>query len=147
MKRADRLDPAIGVATRRQIEMSKSLAATRQDLSLQEDRLRTLKTYLDDYGSGDGDRDAALSPTLLRERRAFVQRLSAAVRHQEETVAACGQRLEEVRIRWRECRSRVNALESAADRLRAHAREETRRREQADEDETGIQMVLRRRGG
>lgn len=142
MTRADRLNPAIDVAAHREKEIGRTLAAAREDLAQQEQRLATLVAYLDDYNAQHAG-VARMRPAMLSERRAFLSRLDRAVREQQLRVTSARGRLEDMAASWRESRSRVQALERAADRIRSEERLVAGRREQAATDEAGSRVASR----
>jgi len=142
MRRTERILAIRGVAKSQERELAGVLGRIRDELQTEEAKLRHLRGYLADYrGAGPVARNVT-RPALLRERRGFLCRLDAAIRQQEQCVAALRSRAEELAARWRESRTHVNALEKATDRLRAEDARRDARTEQATTDETGLNMTL-----
>jgi len=135
-KRSERLKPVQQLAGEGEKDASKELGRTEQALSEQEARLHQLRQYREEYRDmfeGKGDR--SVDPRRLRDERAFLARLDDVIRQQESVVESKLDEYEQQREGWIEARSRVNALDRAADRYRATEHREQDRREQREQDE------------
>ena len=141
MQRAERVLAIRGVAKGQERELAAVLGRARAELESEETQLRQLRGYLDEYQGGGKNTRVVTRPALLRERRGFLRRLDEAIRQQERRVVALRARTEELAARWRESRSHLNALEKAADRLRAEQARRDARSEQAVTDETSTNMT------
>lgn len=132
--RSERLKPVQKLADMGESEASRDLGRSQQALSEQEARLEQLRQYREEYrGMFEGER--AVDPRRLRDERAFLARLDDVIRQQEEVVRSNMEAYERQREGWIEARSRVNALDRAAERYRATESRDRDRREQKEQDE------------
>ncbi|MDQ2068470.1 flagellar export protein FliJ [Natronospira bacteriovora] len=135
-KRSERLKPVQKLADRGEKDASVELGRSQQALSEQEARLEQLRQYRAEYRAMfDGDGQRSVDPRRLRDERAFLAKLDEVIRQQESVVEANMQAYEQQREGWIEARSRVNALDRAADRYRRVESRDQDRREQKEQDD------------
>lgn len=132
--RSERLKPVQKLAGMGESEASRELGRSQQALAEQEARLEQLRQYREEYrGMFEGER--AVDPRRLRDERAFLARLDEVIRQQEAVVRSNMEAYERQREDWIEARSRVNALDRAAERYRAGEARDRDRREQKEQDD------------
>lgn len=136
--RADRLQPAVEQAQRRQKDALQRLADHQQKLAQAEQQLDELKRYRRDYSLGDG----GLTVSALLNRQQFVERIDQAIEQQGRLIERLGRQLDSARERWLQAHAREHALDSVVDRLRKQEAQREERLEQAEVDE---RMQYRRR--
>ena len=108
------------------------LAEARRRLQHEQERLRELRRYLDEYRQrcGRGGTDIR----RWQEDRLFLQRLDQAVARQAERVAEAEAACRREQEGWLQSRQREETLQHVSDRLRQAQREQDLRREQREAD-------------
>ncbi|MEA5444261.1 flagellar export protein FliJ [Gammaproteobacteria bacterium AB-CW1] len=134
-KRSQRLKPVQKLAGQGEKDASRALGQSQQALAEQEARLEQLRSYREEYRQMFEGKDRAVDPRRLRDERAFLARLDEVIRQQEGVVQSNMAEFEDKREGWIEARSRVNALDRAAERYRSGEQREQDKREQRDQDE------------
>lgn len=136
MTRSKRLDMVKNLEDKKVEEIERALRAARQNLDRQREQLGKLQQYMEEYQARAADAGAE-HPGMFQERRAFLQRLGAAVLQAEQRVAAGTQDYDAALACWHRRRGRVKALENVSDRLRADDELRRSREEQKGTDEVG----------
>ncbi len=139
MSRSDRMQPIKEIADSRERDAGAVVAAAEQKLKEAEQQLEQLKRYREEYGqgmgSGDGQNVGAVDGMRLQNYRAFVQRLSDAIRQQEDLITRLREDSDRKRDAWRERRVEAKTLDRAIEKLRGQERKVEERREQFKMDE------------
>jgi flagellar FliJ protein len=140
--RAERLQPVVDLAVKREKEAAVHMAELRSQLAAAEQQLTDLRTYREDYGViPTGSNVAGLvnrQHFLQRIDTAIVQQMSEVVRRQHALVLAQG--------KWMEVRGRAKALDSVTSRYREDERKAEDRRDQAQADERSQYRRVNRPG-
>lgn len=136
-----RIDPLIARAEEREKSAEKSYAESTRALKAQEDRLGELKRYADEYARvGAGP----LTPALLQNRRAFVDRLEGAVGQQNKVLEQAKQTMQLERARLVVASRDTAVLEKLADSYRARERQKDNQRVQKEMDDFAVRSHLKR---
>lgn len=145
MTRAQRMDPVVRVVGHDERECAARLAECGQRVADAEQRLAELEKYQADYATGLNSRIAAgISATEMRDFRAFLARLSEAVRTQQRLLAQTRSEHAGAREAWRIAAQRAKAVDHVVDKWRAQERIDRERREQVDTDERALQRARAR---
>jgi len=144
VRRIKRVEAVIDVVGRSERELARELAQARQQLEAEQTKYQRLRSYVEDYRRRHMGRTGSIKPALLRENLGFQKRLGEAVNQQRQQVEMAQARIDALVASWRESRTRVSALERAADRMRDDLSRKEARREQAATDEAGNRSPGRR---
>ncbi|HNS26798.1 MAG TPA: flagellar export protein FliJ [Steroidobacteraceae bacterium] len=145
MTRARRMDPVVRAVGHDEREHAARLAECGQRVADAEQRLAELEKYQADYASGLHSRTAAgISATEMRDFRAFLARLSEAVRTQQRLLAQARAEHEAAREAWRRAAQRARSIDHVVERWQAEERIHRERREQIDIDERALQLTRAR---
>lgn len=135
MKRSRRMGPLHDLARFEEKSASRQLADAARELEVQESALAQLTGYRDEYGRMESGGAGGTDPLRLQNYRAFMERLSEAIRQQEKRIEAARAALAGSHETWRGRRMDADALEAAIERFDEDDRRATGRREQRDSDE------------
>ncbi len=116
---------------------SRQLADAARALEHEERQLVQLTGFRDEYGRREAGAGEGVDPLRLQNYRAFMERLSEAIRQQEKRIEAARAALEGHTETWRGRRVDAEAIGAAIERFDADDRRESGRREQRDSDEVG----------
>lgn len=126
-------------------ECAARLAECGQRVADAEQRLAELGKYQADYASGLNSRIAAgISASEMRDFRAFLARLSEAVRTQQRLLAQTQSEHAAAREVWRIAAQRAKAVDHVVDKWQAQERIDRERREQVATDERALQVARTR---
>jgi flagellar FliJ protein len=142
MTRSDRMQPIKEIADSRERDAGSIVGLAQQVLKEREHQLEQLKKYRDEYASGDGASVGAVDGARLMNYRAFVQRLSDAIRQQEQSVKLAREDYERKRDAWSARRVEAKSLDKAIEKMKGQERKVEDRREQHGMDEQSA--ILRR---
>ena len=145
MTRARRMDPVVRAVGHEERECATRLAECGQRVADAELRLAELERYQGDYANGLNARIAAgIGASEMRDFRAFLARLSEAVRTQQRLLAQVRGEHGLARDAWRAAAQRAKALGHLVGQWQAQERIERERREQSDTDERALQLARAR---
>lgn len=135
MKRSSRMGPLHDLARFEERSASRQLADAARELEAREQQLAQLTGYRDEYGRQEGGEGAGTDPLRLQNYRAFMERLSEAIRQQERRIEEARTALAGSTETWRGRRMDADALGAAIERFDKDERRASGRREQRDADE------------
>jgi flagellar protein FliJ len=121
-------------------QAARTLADRMRQLDSEEQRLRQLAAYQEEYRGRD--LTAAHVAELATTRR-FIERLHAAVRQQAEAVQRAKDQVDQASTHWRATRARQKALGRLREREAERLAEQTDRREQGRLDELATNRAAR----
>lgn len=149
MNRTQRLQPVLRLADREVQKAARALAFMQQRLQQEQDKLRQLHHYQQEYHElviRDGS--AGISSARLQMISSFSGNLDNAMTQQEQQIALVQGQLDQVREHWRSKDLRYRQLEKMMDRIRAQEDVRRARQEQRTHDEYARrQAVVNRRRG
>ncbi len=135
MNRSDRIQPIKDIADTRERNAGAVVAQAERALHDREMQFAQLKTYLDDYVSRNTPGLGAVDPVRLANYRAFLARLTEAVKAQQQLVDTANRDYERKREDWRVQHVEAAALGRAVERMQLQERTQQDRREQKESDE------------
>lgn len=135
MNRSDRIQPIKDIADTRERNAGAVVAQAERALRDREMQFAQLKTYLDDYVSRNTPGLGAVDPVRLANYRAFLARLTEAVKAQQQLVDTANRDYERKREDWRVQHVEAAALGRAVERMQLQERTQQDRREQKESDE------------
>jgi flagellar FliJ protein len=135
MPRRDRLASLERLAGHDEAEAARRLGAGLQRIAAEEERLRQLCGYLDEYVTRSSQPRGALAPGALLDGRRFVARLREAVVQQEGALARARADADQLAAAWQASRARRLAFTRLRERGMAEDRARRERREQRLQDE------------
>lgn len=135
-----RLEPIQRLAQGREDDAARRFAESRRALEKQEAQLREMERYLNEYGTGTPG--AALTPSLLANREAFLRQLAEALRWQAGAVNEARSRLELAREQWLGRHRDTGVVERLIERSHGHERQQQERRAQREMDEFAQRLPL-----
>lgn len=139
------MQPVVRAVEHDERECVTRLAEAERRVLEAERRSDELGAYQADYATGLEARiSAGMSATDLRDFRAFLARLSEALRAQSRVVAQAKTEHEAARDAWRLAAQRAKAIDHVVERWQAEERAVTERREQNDIDERALQLARAR---
>ncbi len=140
---ARRLLPIQKLAQDRENERARQLADQQKALETQEQRLAELRRYASEYASPPPS--ARLTPALLSNRRAFVEKLDSAVVQQTRQVEKARGSCDVERARLLLASREVGALDRLAASYHAQERKDEERRTQRELDDHASRAHTRRK--
>ncbi len=143
MNRSNRIQPIKDIADTRERNAGAVVAQAERALRDREMQLAQLKTYLDDYVGKNTPGLGSVDPVRLANYRAFLARLTEAVKAQEQLVDTANREYERKREDWRVQHVEAAALGRAVERMQVHERTEQDRREQKETDEDTVNRQKR----
>ena len=135
MSRSDRIQPIKEIADTRERNAGAVVAQAERALRDRERQLAQLRQYLDEYMRKNTPGLGSVDPVRLENYRAFLARLTEAVRAQEQLVEQANREYERKREDWRVQHVEAAALGRAVERMQVSERTEQDRREQKEGDE------------
>ena len=139
MKSSGKLDPVIRVARENEQTAARVLARSQAELVEAEQRLAELAAYRDEYVTGlEHKTNMGLNALQVRDYRAFLERLDAAIEQQQGVVTAQRQSVELNRTAWLSEKQRLGALDKLVLRKTRQAQRDEDRREQLDNNEQAL---------
>jgi flagellar FliJ protein len=135
MSRSDRIQPIKEIADTRERNAGAVVAQAERALRDRERQLAQLRQYLDEYMRKNTPGLGSVDPVRLENYRAFLARLTEAVRAQEQLVEQANREYERKREDWRVQHVEAAALGRAVERMQVSERTEQDRREQKEADE------------
>lgn len=135
MSRSERIQPIKDIADTRERNAGAVVAQAERALRDREQQLAQLRKYLDEYVLKNTPGIGSVDPVRLNNYRAFLARLTEAVRAQEQLVEQASQEYERKREDWRVQHVEAAALGRAVERMQLFERTEQDRREQKESDE------------
>ena len=135
MTRSERIQPIKEIADTRERNAGAVVAQAEHALRDREQQLAQLRNYLDDYVRKNAPGLGTVDPVRLNNYRAFLARLTEAVRAQEQLVEMASREYERKREDWRVQHVEAAALGRAVQRMQVFERTEQDRREQKESDE------------
>ena len=136
MTRSKRMKPVVKVAGERERNAARVLGECRRRLAEQEEKLRQLQVYREDYARQFQDAAGqGLGAARLQDYRSFLARLNEAIRQQQQVVEQQRAECARQQDRWRDTRTHAKALDKVVERYRSEEHRMASRREQHDSDE------------
>ncbi len=143
-KRSERMKPVLGVAERREQAAVERLGECQRRLAAHEQQLRELENYRLEYQQGIAAATrSGVTAARFQQLQRFMASLDAAIRQQQQLVAQTRRECQGSRAHWSEQHSRMKALDSVVDKMRADEAREAGRREQKESDDL-VQSKLER---
>ncbi|MEW5943379.1 MAG: flagellar export protein FliJ [Pseudomonadota bacterium] len=133
MPRRFTLQPLLDLAESRSEKAAKALAALKARWQEAEEKLRQLQQYRESYRERLRQTSGAgMSATAWRDYQAFMNKLDAAIRQQQEEVVRCEDQWKAGQREWLAHRRDVKAFDTLSQR---HRRSEAKRAEKAEQRE------------
>lgn len=142
MNRSKRLEPVQHLADDQERRLAQSLAGYERRVREAETKLEELQRYQREYANQFSERaETGLGVMQLRDYRAFLARLSEAVRQQTEIVARARAERDQERQRWQSAAIRSKALGHVREQWDEEERRLLAKREQRENDERAQRKV------
>ena len=135
-----RLEPIQRLAQGREDDAARRFAETQRALERQEAQLQEMERYLNEYSVGKPG--AALTPSLLANREAFLRQLAEALRWQAGAVSEARNRFDLAREQWLGRHRDTGMVERLLERSHGHERQAQERRTQRELDEFAQRLPL-----
>jgi flagellar FliJ protein len=142
MKRSRRIGSLHELARFEERSASRQLADAARELEAEERQLAQLNSFREEYGRLETVTTGGTDPLRLQNYRAFMDRLSEAIRQQEKRLESARAALAGSTETWRGRRIDAEALAAAIERFSADERRSVVRREQRDSDEVAQRVIL-----
>ncbi|MDH3451409.1 MAG: flagellar export protein FliJ [Gammaproteobacteria bacterium] len=131
MSRSTRLQPVQRHADNLLSDAARELAHAREELQRQEESLRQLIAYRDEYGRDFRlHGESACDVGWLRNYQVFLAQLNRGVEHQRAVIDQCEHLVAQARSKWEAASQKARALDNAVDRMRRDEERGEQRREQ-----------------
>ena len=141
---AKRLIPIQRLAQKREDDQARQLAEQQKMLETQEQRLQELRRYAAEYSTISSA--ATLTPALLSNRRAFVEKLDTAVQQQSKQVDKARGTCDVERARLLLASREVSVLDKLAASYQAQERQAAEKRSQKELDDHAARLFTRNKG-
>ena len=144
--KSKRFEPIREVAANSAAALSRAMVEAERRVAELEQQMERLKTYRDEYARDSAQSAGSMDAVRLQNYRAFLERLSEAVRLQTQSLGCARAEYESRRAQWSAKRVEAESLGRVIDRFRAEERQSADRREQRDGDEAAMRLALAARG-
>lgn len=141
---AKRLIPIQRLAQKREDDQARQLAEQQKALDTQEQRLQELRRYADEYSALPST--TTLTPALLSNRRAFVEKLDTAVLQQSKQVERARGTCDVERARLLLASREVSVLDKLAVSYQAQEKKTAEQRSQKELDDHAGRQFGRNKG-
>lgn len=141
MKRSRRIGSLHELARFEERSASRQLADAARELEAEERQLAQLTGFREEYGRLESAAEGGIDPLRLQNYRAFMDRLTEAIRQQEKRLESARATLAGSTETWRGRRIDAEALGAAIERFSADERRSAVRREQRDSDEVAQRAI------
>lgn len=141
---AKRLVPIQRLAQKREDDQARQLAEQQKTLETQEQRLQELRRYVAEYAAIPSA--STLTPALLSNRRAFVEKLDTAVQQQSKQVDKARGTCDVERARLLLASREVSVLDKLAASYQAQERKDAEKRSQKELDDHAARLFARNKG-
>ena len=146
MSRSKRMEPVQRLTRDREETAVRELGASRKELAAQEERLRELRGYREQYTNAfQSTGSTGLGARSLQDYRTFLGRLNEAIRQQETLVRQCLERQQQSHRAWLDSRSRSQAIGKVMAGYRDEEQRQRDRQEQKDTDDRNSRVHTRER--
>lgn len=147
MKSSTRLGPILELARESEQSAARALATARERAVAAAEKLKELETYRDEYAEGLRYKtEAGLNAMQMQDYQAFLARLDAAIRQQQQIVAGLEGDTSHARQVWQDEKQRLSALDKLSDRHLRREQADSDRREQAECNEHALRHWRRTPG-
>lgn len=143
MRRSQRLQPVLHLASEAESEEAKRLYAMRMQLHREEAQLRDLVAYKTNYEADALRSGSGIAPHQLSMYQQFLTKLREAMQQQEKKREHFQRLMEEQRVRWHEAHVKVKSLSQLISKYVQEEQVAEGKREQKAMDE----VAARRYGG
>ena len=134
-----KLEPVVRHVDKNEQEAMQAVAFSQQQLRMQEEILQKLYQYKDEYTSGQNvSGQVAYGAVQLQEFNRFLMQLDDTIKKQHETVKMAAHEVEVKRQKWKDQRSRAQAMHKVVDRLHASEQHQVQVAEQKIMDEIAL---------
>jgi flagellar FliJ protein len=138
MSPSKRLQPVQRIAQSREQKAARHMGESHRNLLAEKAKLLQLKQYHNEYlARFESAVRKGLSSAQLKEYRAFLDKLGAAIGEQERVVAEHKLDHSNKQDDWRESHTRTRALDKVVRRYQQQERQSADRQEQKESDERG----------
>jgi len=144
--KSKRFEPIREVAANSAAALSRAMVEAERRVAEIEQQMGRLKSYRDEYVRDSAQSVGSMDAVRLQNYRAFLERLSEAVRLQTQSLGLARAEYESRRAQWSAKRVEAESLGRVIDRFRAEERQSADRREQRDGDEAAMRLALAARG-
>jgi flagellar FliJ protein len=141
---AKRLIPIQRIAQQREDDQARQFAEQQKALETQEQRLQELRRYAAEYAAIPST--TTLTPALLSNRRAFVEKLDTAVQQQSRQVEKARGTCEVERARLMLASREVSVLDKLAASYHTQERKTAEQRSQKELDDHAGRVFARNKG-
>ena len=136
MSPSDRFKPVQRIAKSREQKAARKLGSSQRNARDQQARLDELRSYHEEYLTRfHGAAQAGISASQLQEYRAFLSKLEAAIKAQEQVVAASQVECSDHKQQWQQKRVRTEALGKVMERFQRDEQRIRDSREQKEQDD------------
>lgn len=136
MRRSQRLEPVLDIATEAERKAASALAAAETRVVEAEQKLAELERYAQEYRVALKDRTATgIDVVQLRAFHGFIGRLGEATAQQALVIQRAREERDATRERWLETSRRARVVAKAVEQAATQERKVHERREQSDSDE------------
>jgi len=143
MSKIQRMQTVSGVLAERLDEAARKLARSRARLAQERTRLQQLEGFRDDYSLQHGNTTGTTVRAFqLQDFNAFLTRLDAAIRQQQQHIGKVEQELAASQRHWQAERSRFEAVNKLVQTYRDAERSREEEAEQQQLDDHAVQRYL-----
>lgn len=140
-KRSRRFEPLQRIAKHGEDHAAQQLGKAQTMLSEQEQRLKDLISYRDEYSQQfHRDGQAGLDGRQLQSYQSFLNQLNQAIEQQKLQINEVQQQCDERRHDWRQRHQHSEVLDSAVKRFQSQEQHDERRQEQRNSDEFSMRQ-------
>lgn len=136
MKKSERLDPVMRVASHREEQEARRLGGVQQQLQREERRLADLTKYRDEYIKRyTATAQAGMTTTQMRTFQSFMAKLDEVIGQQTAVIERLRRDYAEQKAQWLAARNKTQALDKVVDHYRVEEQRDEDRRTQKEQDD------------
>lgn len=135
MTRAERLDPVVQHADKKEQEALKTVALSQSQVEAEKVKLHQLESYRSEYLNKQSSTDICCSVVEIQEFNRFLAQLEDTIEKQIDVIRIRENELERKRKSWLESRVKSNVMHKVVENLQAEEEKQINRNEQKSMDE------------
>jgi flagellar export protein FliJ len=142
MMKSKRFEPIRQIASTSAKDLSRVMGDAARKVADLERQLEQLQAYRDEYVRTSAQSGGTMDAVKLQNYRSFLDRLGDALRQHLKSLDSARAEFEKRRAQWSEKRIEAETLSRVVDRFRKEEQHASDRREQHEDDDAAMRLVL-----
>jgi flagellar export protein FliJ len=142
MMKSKRFEPIRQIASTSAKDLSRVMGEAARKVADLERQMEQLQAYRDEYVRTSAQSGGTMDAVKLQNYRSFLDRLGDALRQHLKSLDSARAEFEKRRAQWSEKRIEAETLSRVVDRFRKEEQHASDRREQHEDDDAAMRLVL-----